>query len=88
MDDYPYATIGANGWLRCNGLHRLGFPTLFRFVLHRFGHTGTPAYWGRPYREFRCGHYEVHVDVLAHPSDPSMTAWFTTATSDDLNDTL
>jgi hypothetical protein len=28
------------------------------------------------------------MDILAHPSDPGMTAWFTTATGDDLNDTL
>jgi hypothetical protein len=28
------------------------------------------------------------VDVPAHPSDPGMTAWFTTATSNDLDDTL
>jgi hypothetical protein len=28
------------------------------------------------------------VDILAHPSDPGMTAWFTTATGDDLDDTL
>jgi hypothetical protein len=88
MDDYPYATLGADGWLRCDGLHRPRFLTLLRDVLHRFGHTGTPMYRGRPYHEFRRGHYEVHVDVPAHPSDPGMTAWFTTATSDDLDDTL
>jgi hypothetical protein len=28
------------------------------------------------------------MDVPAHPSDPGMTAWFTTATGDDLDDTL
>jgi hypothetical protein len=28
------------------------------------------------------------VDVTAHPSNLGMTAWFTTATGDDLNDTL
>jgi hypothetical protein len=28
------------------------------------------------------------VDVPAHPSDPGMMAWFTTATGDDLDDTL
>jgi hypothetical protein len=28
------------------------------------------------------------VDVSAHPSDPGMTAWFTTTTGDDLDDTL
>jgi hypothetical protein len=49
---------------------------------------GTPAYRGRPYREFGRGCYEVHVDVLAHPFNPGMTAWFTTATGDDLDDTM
>jgi hypothetical protein len=49
---------------------------------------GTPAYRGRPYREFGRGCYEVHVDVPAHPFDPGMTAWFTTATGDDLDDTM
>jgi hypothetical protein len=88
MNDYPYATLGADGWLRCDELHRPGFPTLFQNVLHRFGHTGTPAYCGRPYREFKRGRCEVHVDVTAHPSNLGMTAWFTTATGDDLNDTL
>jgi hypothetical protein len=28
------------------------------------------------------------VDISAHPTDPTMTAWFTTARGDDLNDTL
>jgi hypothetical protein len=28
------------------------------------------------------------VDILAHPTDSTMTAWFTTAHSDDLDDTL
>jgi hypothetical protein len=74
MDDYPYATLGANRWLCCDGLHRPGFPTLFRDVLDRFSHTGTPAYRGHPYCEFRCGGYEVHVDILSHPFDPSMAA--------------
>jgi hypothetical protein len=88
MDDYPSATLRVDGWLYCDGLHRPGFPTLFRDVLHRFSHTGPPTYHGRPYREFRHGRCEVHVDVPAHPSNPSMTAWFTTATGDDLDDTL
>jgi hypothetical protein len=80
MDDYR--------WLRCDRLHRPGFPTLFRDVLHHFGHTGTPVYHGRPYREFGHGRCEVHVDVPAHPSDPGMTAWFTTVIGDDLDGTL
>jgi hypothetical protein len=88
MDDYPYATLGADGCLRCDGLHRLGFLTLFPDVLHHFGHTGTPTYHGHPYREFGRGRFEVHVDIPAHPSDPGMMAWFTTATDFDLNDTL
>jgi hypothetical protein len=28
------------------------------------------------------------VDIPTYPSDPGMTTWFTTATGDDLNDTL
>jgi hypothetical protein len=88
MDDYPYTTLGVDRWFRCDGLHRPGFPTLLQGVLHRFGYMGTPAYHGRPYHEFRCGRCEVHLDIPARPSDPCMTAWFTTATGDDLDDTL
>jgi hypothetical protein len=88
MDDYPYATLGADGWFRCDGLHRPGFPTLLRDVLHRFGYTGLPAYCGHPYRQFGLRHCKVHMDILAHPTDPTKTAWFTTARGDDLNDTL
>jgi hypothetical protein len=88
MDDYPYATLGAEGWFRCDGLHRLGFPTLLWDILHRFGYTGLPAYCGRPYRQFRLGHYKVHVDISAHPTNLTMMAWFTTAWGDDLDDTL
>jgi hypothetical protein len=88
MDDYPYATLRANGWLRCDGLHRPSFPTLLRDVLHRFGYMGTPMYHGHLYREFGHGHCEVHVDILTHPSDPSLMAWFMMTTGDDLDDTL
>jgi hypothetical protein len=88
MDDYPYATLGADGWFRCDGLHRPGFPTLLRDVLHHFGYTGFPAYRGRPYHQFRLGRCKVHVDIPAHPTDLTMTAWFTTARGDDLDDTL
>jgi hypothetical protein len=28
------------------------------------------------------------VDILAHPTDPTMTAWFTTSRGDDFDDTL
>jgi hypothetical protein len=45
-------------------------------------------YRGHPYREFRRGRCEVHVDIPAHPSDPGMMAWFTTGIGDDLDDTL
>jgi hypothetical protein len=69
-------------------LYRLGFPTLLRDVLHRFGYTGFPAYRGRLYRQFGLGRCKVHVDVPAHPTDPTMAAWFTTARGDDLDDTL
>jgi hypothetical protein len=57
-------------------------------VLHLFGYTGFPVYRGRPYRQFRLGRCKVHVDISAHPTDPTMTAWFTTARGDDLDDTL
>jgi hypothetical protein len=88
MDDYPYATLGADGWFRCDGLHRPGFPTLLRDVLHRFGYTGFPTYHGCPYHQFRLARCKVHVDIPAHPTDPTMMAWFTTARGDDLDDTL
>jgi hypothetical protein len=88
MDDYPYTTLGADGWFRYDGLHRPGFPTLLRDVLHHFGYMRLPAYHGHPYRQFRLGCCKVHVDIPAHPTDPTMTAWFTTARGDDLNDTL
>jgi hypothetical protein len=74
MDDYPCVTLEADRWFRCDRLHRLGFPTLLRDVLHRFGYTGLPAYRGHPYRQFGLGHCKVHVDILAHPTDPTMTA--------------
>jgi hypothetical protein len=88
MDDYPYTTLRADGWFCCDGLHHPGFPTLLRDVLHRFGYTGLPTYRGRPYCQFGLGHCKVHVDIPAHPTDPTMTAWFTTARGDDLDDTL
>jgi hypothetical protein len=40
------------------------------------------------YRQLGLGHHKVHVDIPAHPTDPTMTAWFTTARGDDLDDTL
>jgi hypothetical protein len=88
MDDYPYATLGDDGWLHCDRLHRPDFLTLLRDMMHRFGYMGTLTYRGHPYHEFGHGCYEVHVDIPAHPSDPGMTAWFTMATGDDLDDTL
>jgi hypothetical protein len=78
MDDYPYVTLGADGWFRCDGLHCPGFPTLLRDVLHHFGYTGLPTYHGRLYHQFGLGRCKVHVDNPAHPTDPTMTAWFTT----------
>jgi hypothetical protein len=56
--------------------------------LHRFSYTGLPAYRGRPYHQFGLGRCKVHVDIPAHPTDPTITAWFTTARGDDLDDTL
>jgi hypothetical protein len=85
---YPYATLGADRWLHCDRLHRPGFPTLLRDVLHHFSHTGTPAYRRHPYCEFGRGRCEFHMNIPAHPSNPGMTAWFTMATGDDLDDTL
>jgi hypothetical protein len=87
MDDYPYDILVADGWLRCNGLHHLSFPTLLPQVLHHFGFTGTPAY-RRLYHDFRRGRCEVYVDILTHPSDLSLMAWFTMTTGDDLDDTM
>jgi hypothetical protein len=88
MDDYPYATLGANGWFHCDRLHRPGFPTVFRDVLHHFGYTWLPAYHDHLYHQFGLGRCKIHVDIPAHPTDPTMTAWFTTARGDDLDDTL
>jgi NADPH-dependent ferric siderophore reductase len=88
MDDYPYATLGANGWFRCDRLHCPGFSTLLWDVLHRFDYTELPVYRCHSYHQFGMGRCKVHVDILAHPTDPNMTAWFTTARGDDLNDTL
>jgi hypothetical protein len=31
---------------------------------------------------------KVHVDIPAHPTDPTMMAWFTTGQGDDLDDTM
>jgi hypothetical protein len=61
---------------------------LLRNVLHRFSYTGTPAYCGHPYREFRHSHCEVYVDIRTQPSDSSMTAWFTTTEGDDFDGAL
>jgi hypothetical protein len=88
MDDYPYAILGADGWLHYDGLHHPCFRALLWDVLHRFGYIGTPTYHGHLYRAFGQGCCEVHVDILTHPSDLSITAWFMTATRDDLGKTL
>jgi hypothetical protein len=88
MDDYLYATLEAVGWFCCDRLHRPRFPTLLWDVLHRFSYTGLPVYRGCPFHQFELGHYKVHVDLLAHPTDSTMMAWFTTARGDDLDDTL
>jgi hypothetical protein len=34
------------------------------------------------------GRYKIHVDISAHPTDLTITAWCTTARGDDLDDTL
>jgi hypothetical protein len=87
-DDYPYASLRADRCFRCNGLDRPGFPTLLWDVLHRFGYTGIPAYRGHTYHQFGLGRCKVHVDIPAHPTDPTMMAWFSMARGDDLDDTL
>jgi hypothetical protein len=51
-------------------LRRPGLPTLLRDVLHR---------------QLRLGRCKVHVDIPAHSTDPTMTAWFTMARGDDLD---
>jgi hypothetical protein len=53
------------------------------FWLHEASRVPWPLY-----RQFRLGHYKVHVDNPAHPTYPTMTAWFTMALGDDLDDTL
>jgi hypothetical protein len=88
MDDYPYATLGAGGWFRCDGLHRPGFPTLLWDMLHHFGYTGISAYCGRSYHQFRLGNCKIHRDIQAHPTDPTMMDWFTMARGDDIDDML
>jgi hypothetical protein len=45
-------------------------------------------YRGHLYRQVGLWRCKVHVDILAHPTDQTMTAWFTTARGDDLDDTL
>jgi hypothetical protein len=67
MDDYPYATLRADGWYHCDRLHRPGFTTLLQDMLHRFCYTGTPAYHGHLYRQFGRGLFRVHVDIPTHP---------------------
>jgi hypothetical protein len=49
---------------------------------------GAPHVPCRPYCQFGLGRCKVHVDIPAHLTDPTMTAWFTTARGDDLDDTL
>jgi hypothetical protein len=88
MDDYPYATLGADGWFCCDGLHHQGFLTLLRGMLHRFGYTGISAYRGHSYRQFGLGRCKVHVEISAHFTNSTMMAWFTMAQGDDLDDAL
>jgi hypothetical protein len=63
MEDYPYATLRADGWFRCGGLHRPSFPILLGDMLHCFGYTGTPHIPWSPVPSFQtwvlqgpCGH--------------------------------
>jgi hypothetical protein len=57
-------------------------------VLHHFGYTGIPAYRGLPYCQFGLGWCKVYLDIQDHPTDPTMTAWFTTTRGNDLDNTL
>jgi hypothetical protein len=75
-----------------NGSVVMGCTTIFShltpgcaapFWLH-----GDPTYRGHPYCQFRFRRCKVHVDIPAHPTDPTMTAWFTMARGDDLDGTL
>jgi hypothetical protein len=84
----PTPPLGSTDGSIATGCTVPAFRPLFWDVLHRFDHTGTLVYRGRSYHEFGWGRCEVHVDVPAHPSDPGMTAWFTTASGNDLDDTL
>jgi hypothetical protein len=88
MEDYPNASLGADGLLCCDGPHRPGFPTLLRDVLRCFGFTEAPSYNGCLYHEFGRGGCEVHLDIPPHPSHLSLTAWSPSAMGDDLDDTL
>jgi hypothetical protein len=74
MDYYPYATLGADRWFCCDGLHRLSFPNLLWDVLHRFGYTEIPACCDCPYYQFMLGRCKVHMDIPTHRTDPTMTA--------------
>jgi hypothetical protein len=80
MDDYPYVVLGADGWLRCVRLHHPSFPPASGRV--------APLWLHRDPREFGRGHCKFHVDIPINPSNPILTAWFTTATGDDLYDTV
>jgi hypothetical protein len=88
MDNYPYATLGADGWFRCDRLHNPDFPTLLQNVLHCFGYMRTPRVPWPPVPSVRAWALKVLVDILTHPTDLTMSAWFTTARGDDLDDTL
>jgi hypothetical protein len=81
-------TPRADRWLCCDGLHRPGFHTLLQYVLCWFGSTEAPLYYGRLYHKFGRGRCEVHVDIPPHPSHPSLMAWSTSTTGDDLGDML
>jgi hypothetical protein len=88
MDGYPYATLGADRWFCCDELHHPGFPTMLWDVLYCFGYMCLPTYRGHLNHQFGLGRCKVHVDIQAHPTDLTMTAWFTIARGDDLDDTL
>jgi hypothetical protein len=65
-----------------------GFLPCFRMCCTASATQVFPVYHGRPYHQLGLGRCKVHVDIPAHPTDPTMMAWFTTARGDDLDDTL
>jgi hypothetical protein len=72
-------------------LRRVAPPRIFHLALGRVALLrpyGTSRVPWLPVPSVWVGGCKVHVDILAHPTNPTMTAWFTTARCDDLDGTL